>query len=155
MAVPPRGEHGSTLLLFPAAILIMLALAAMAVDSSVAFLAQRELVDATAAAANDAATLALSDQSFYEHDRVELTGAAVEAVAVDRVLGLVDRRRHHDLTVEAEAVPPTAAGCGWSVRVVAHSEVSEIFGGAVRGGTHRVPVHAESRAGPRTSSDGC
>lgn len=148
-------ERGSTLLLFPAAVLIMVALAAMAVDSSIAFLAQRELANATAAAANDAAAEAVSDSSFYRDNRIELTAATVEAVAVSRVLSIVDQNRHHDLSVEAEAVPPSAAGCAWTVRVRAASRVDELFARALPGGTGRVNVRARASASPRQDSDLC
>jgi Flp pilus assembly protein TadG len=148
----PEHERGSTLLLFPAALLIMVALAAMTVDSAIRFLAQRELVNATAAAANDAATEALSDRSFYEGNRIELSSAAVETVAVDRVLALVDRNRHHALSVRAEAA---SAGCAWTVRVTASSRVDELFGKARPGSSGQVEVHATSTASPKQSDAGC
>jgi Tfp pilus assembly protein PilV len=148
-------ERGSTLLLFPAALLIMVALAAMTVDSAIAFLAQRQLMNATAAAANDAATEALSDRSFYEGNRIELSSSDVEAIAVDRVLQLVDQARHHGLSVSAEAVPPAAAGCSWTVRVSASSSVDELFGKAMPGSSGQVAVHARSSATPRQRSGGC
>jgi Flp pilus assembly protein TadG len=143
------------LLLFPAALLIMVALAAMTVDSAVAFLAQRELVNATAAAANDAATEAISDRSFYEENRIELSASTVEAVAVERVFQLVDEARHHDLAVTAEAVPPATAGCDWTVRVQAASRVEEVFGKAVPGSNGLVSVRARSSASPRQDQDTC
>lgn len=150
-----RGERGSTLLLFPAALLIMLALAAMAVDSAIAFLAQRELVNATAAAANDAATEALSDRAFYQGDRIELSPGAVETVAEDRVRRLVDPARHHDLTVHADAVPPAAPGCAWTVSVSASSRVDELFGRGLPGSTRTVAVKARSTASPRQGNGSC
>jgi Flp pilus assembly protein TadG len=153
--VPSPDERGSALLLFPAAVLIMVALAAMTVDSSIAFLAQRELAGAAAAAANDAATEAVSDRSFYERNRVELSSATVEAVAVDRVFQLVDQRRHHDLAVQAEAVPPAGAGCAWTVRVMASSRIDELFGRAMPGSSRQVGVRARSTAAPRQSGGGC
>ena len=143
------------MLLFPAALLIMVALAAMTVDSAIAFLAQRELMNATAAAANDAATEALSDSSFYRENRIELSAAAVEAIAVDRVLAVVDTGRHHGLTVTAEAVPPSAAGCAWTVRVAASSTVDELFGKSMPGSSGTVAVSARSRASPRQAVGGC
>lgn len=157
MAVPrPRdGEQGSALLLFPAALLIMLTLAAVTVDSAIAFMAQRQLINATAAAANDAATQALSDRAFYEGDRIELSSDAVESVAVDRVFQLVDPARHHDLTVTAQAAPPAGAGCSWTVRVSASSHVDELFGKAMPGSSGQVAVRAESTASPRQSDREC
>ena len=151
MVSHPEAERGSTLLLFPAALLIMVALAAMTVDSAIGFMAQRELVNATAAAANDAATNALSDSSFYRYDRIELDSSAVEASAVDRVRSLIDETRHHGLVVEAEALQ-AAPGCAWTVRVTASSRVDELFGKAMPGSPGVVAVRASSTASPRQSS---
>ncbi|MGI8807245.1 MAG: hypothetical protein ACR2KK_05300 [Acidimicrobiales bacterium] len=148
-------DRGSTLLLFPAALLIMVALAAMTVDSAIGFLAQRQLANATAAAANDAATQALSDSSFYEGNRVELMPSAVETVAVARVYSLIDEARHHELVVTAEAVAPVAPGCPWTVRVAAASWVEELFGRAMPGSDGRVAVRAESAAWPQRSAVLC
>lgn len=52
-------------MLMPAAVLVTMILGAIAVDSARLFLAQRELGDAAAAAANDVATAALDEGSFY------------------------------------------------------------------------------------------
>ena len=149
----PRPERGSTLLLFPAGLLIMVALAAMTVDSAIGFLAQRQLMNATAAAANDAATQALSDRAFYQDNRLELSSADVEAVAVDRVFDLVDQGRHHGLSVTAAAT--RTAGCVWTVTVRASSRVDELFAKAMPGSSGQVAVHAESTASPRQSATGC
>lgn len=143
------------MLLFPAAVLIMVALAGMTVDSAISFLAQRELVAATAAAANDAATLAVSDRAFYQGDRIELSPAVVEAVAVDRVFRLVDQRRHHGLAVRADAVAPAGPGCAWTVRVLATSSVDELFGAVLPGSTGRADVRAQSTASPRRGTTPC
>jgi hypothetical protein len=133
----------------------MVALAAMTVDSAVRFLAQRELVNATAAAANDAATEALSDRAFYEGNSIELSGSAVEALAVERVSALVDQNRHHNLSVTAEAIRPANSGCAWTVRVTASSQVDELFGRALPGSSGRVEVHATSKASPKQAETGC
>lgn len=148
-------ERGSTLLLFPAALLIMVALAAMTVDSAIGFMAQRELVNATSAAANDAATEALSDSSFYQGDVIELSAAAVEGIAVNRVRQLVDELRHHNLEVAAEALPPAGPGCAWTVRVTASSTVDELFGRAMPGSDGVVAIRASSAASPRQSNGNC
>jgi Flp pilus assembly protein TadG len=133
----------------------MLVLAAVTVDSAIAFMAQRELVNATAAAANDAATEALSDRAFYQDDHIELSPSAVERVAVDRVFQLVNTARHAGLTVTAVASPPAGAGCSWTVRVSASSRVDELFGKAMPGSSGQVAVHAQSTASPRQQSEGC
>ena len=154
MSRRPDRQRGSTLLLFPAALLIMVALAAITVDSAIAFQAQRELANATAAAANDAATEALSDRAFYEDDLIELSSAAVEAVAVARVRQLVDTARHRGLDVRAVATAP-APGCAWTVEVTASSRVDELFGRAMPGSDGQAAVRAVSTASPRQGSGGC
>jgi Flp pilus assembly protein TadG len=151
----PARERGSTLLLFPAAVLIVVVLAAMAVDTSIAFLAQRELANATEAAANDAASRAIADPAFYRDDRVELSAAAVAEVAEERVRQLVDGDRHHGLTVRADARPPTGAGCPWTVRVEASSRVDHLFARALPGTGADVAVHATSVAAPRQAAGAC
>ncbi len=143
------------LLLFPAAVLMVVALAAMAVDASIAFLGERELANATAAAANDAAGRAVSDRAFYEGDRIELDPATVERVAVGRVRTALDPGRHQDLSVTARAVPPTAAGCGWTVEVSARARVAYIFARAVPGGPHSAVVDATTVAGPQQAESRC
>jgi Flp pilus assembly protein TadG len=151
----PDNQRGSTLLLFPAALLIMLALASITVDSAIAFQAQRQLANATAAAANDAATQALSERAFYDGDRIELSATAVEGMAVDRVRQLLDDTHHHDLVVTAVALAPAAGGCAWTVRVTASSRVDELFGKAMPGSDGRVAVRAISTASPRQNTDTC
>jgi Flp pilus assembly protein TadG len=147
-----RTERGSTLLLFPTAVLIMVALAAMTVDSAIGFMAQRELVSATAAAANDVATLALSDTAFYEDDVIALSPSDVETRAIERVQQLLDDR-HEDLVVTATATQ--VAGCAWTVTVTASSRVDELFGSAMPGSDGEVAVHASSVASPRQVPGGC
>lgn len=58
---PTKTESGSTLLLFPAAVLVLFVLAAIAVDLSMVHLARRELMRSAAQAAEDAASLLDSD----------------------------------------------------------------------------------------------
>jgi Flp pilus assembly protein TadG len=150
----PERQRGSTLLLFPAALLIMVALAAITVDTAIAFQAQRELANATAAAANDAATQALSDRAFYLDDRIELSSDAVQRVAIERASLLLDENRHHDLVVDAMATPG-APGCAWTVEVTASSRVDELFGRAMPGSDGQVAVRAVSTASPRQGDGTC
>jgi Flp pilus assembly protein TadG len=145
-------QRGSTLLLFPAALLIMLALAAITVDSAIAFQAQRQLANAAAAAANDAATLALSDEAFYKRNSIELSPSAVQAMAVSLVERVIDTARHHDLVVDAQA---EQVGCAWTVRVRAASRVDQLFGRAMPGSDGQVDVRATSTASPRQRAEGC
>jgi len=140
------------LLLFPAAVLIVLVLAAITVDSAIAFLAQRELANATAAAANDAASRAVDDQTFYQDDRIELDSYAVEAVAVERVRLAIGEGRHRGLDVRAVASPPVRPGCPWTVRVSASSRVPYVFARALPGGPEEASVRATSVAGPEQAT---
>jgi Flp pilus assembly protein TadG len=142
------GERGSSLLLFPAGILIVMVLAAIAVDTSIAFMGQRELANATAAAANDAAGRAVDNAAFYRQGRIELDPAAVESLAVAEVRAAVDQARHAGLSVQAVANPPSAPGCPWTVRVTASSRVSYVFAKAIPGGPHHADIHAVAVAGP-------
>jgi len=57
------------LLLVPSAVLILFLLTGLTVDGAAIFLAQRELADACAGAANDAATMALDPRGLYGRSR--------------------------------------------------------------------------------------
>lgn len=60
-----RGDAGNTLVLFPAAVLIVFGLGAVAIDSATLFLGQRRLADLAASIANDAVG-GVDLASFYE-----------------------------------------------------------------------------------------
>lgn len=146
-------QRGSALLLFPAGLLIVLALAAMAVDSSIAFLGERELGAAVAAAANDAATEAISDEAFYGRGALELDPSEVERVAEARVRASVDSGRHPGLAVRADVVR-SSDGCSWSLRVEASARVRDLFARALPGGPDEAEVDAVATSSPLTS-EGC
>lgn len=95
-------ERGSVLLLVPAGVLVLVVLGAVAVDFALAFLGQRELTGAAAAAANDAATAGLSDAAFYGSDQgpVVLDAARAERVAA----AAVQARRPRGVEVTSVAV---------------------------------------------------
>jgi hypothetical protein len=102
--VPERhDEAGSTLLLVPSAVLVLFLLTALAVDGAATFLAQRELADACAGAANDAATVALDPGRLYGGG-----GPPVRAVDLDRAVAVAQSRAaplaaRWDAPVEATA----------------------------------------------------
>ena len=85
----PEGsdEGGSTLLLVPSAVLVLFLLTALAVDAAASFLAQRELADACAAAANDAATVALDPGRLYGAG-----GSPGQDVDLDRAVAIAQSR---------------------------------------------------------------
>ena len=149
-----RKQWGSVLLLFPAGVLIVVVLAAMAVDASIAFLGDRELAAAVAAAANDAATEALSDEAFYGDGRLELDDWEVEQVAEERVRTSLDTGRHRQLTVRA-TVERSSGGCAWSLRVEASARVSYLFASALPGGPDEARVDSTAQSAPLEEDTRC
>ena len=79
-----RERAGNTLVLFPAAVLIVLGLGAVALDTATVFLGQRRLVDVASAVANDAIA-AVDVDAFFAQD------GEVAAVPLDRARA--ERRR--------------------------------------------------------------
>jgi hypothetical protein len=84
----PHGDRGSILLLVPAAFLVVMILASIAVDMSLVHLRQRQAHDLASSAANDAVTAAASHQAL-RNGRIELTQADAEAV-VARIVAASD-----------------------------------------------------------------
>lgn len=83
-ADPGEGpDRGSVLIAVPAAFLVLILLAAIAVDSAATYMAQRRLADALSAAASDAATAGLSNAAFYRSGAVALDPAAAAAVVCE------------------------------------------------------------------------
>lgn len=60
-----RGEDGNSLVLMPVAVLIVLGLGTLAVDTAVLFRAEGELQDLAAGLANDAVAAAVDVDAFY------------------------------------------------------------------------------------------
>src|SRR2546430_1436859 len=83
----------------------MIVLGAIAVDFSIAFLGERELAGATAAAANDAAARAVSNRDFYREGVVVLDLATAREVATEVVRASLDRGRYHDVRVTVTLAP--------------------------------------------------
>jgi hypothetical protein len=132
-----RDERGSVLVLVPAGFLVLILLGGMAVDSAVAFLGARQLSDATAAAANDAATAALGNGAFYGSGTLNIDPSAAASV-VCRSLSAQENGDLHDLTVAIAVAGPV-------IRVRAHGQVDAVFGRIVPGFGHRA-VSAEATA---------
>lgn len=106
-----HGTRGSVLMLMPAAVLIVLLLGAIAVDSAIVYLRQRQAYNVAFDAANDAAgagfDLEIARQEgaiVYDPDRVvDLARQAVDAAGVED-LRLVDARPDGDGVVVTVAV---------------------------------------------------
>ena len=93
-AVPRRRrDHGSVLMLMPAAVLIVLVLGAITVDLTVVRLGQRELIAAAGDAANDAATYGLDESALRAGRGYAIDAARAEAAVLASLdaKGLLDR----------------------------------------------------------------
>lgn len=118
-------------MLVPAAVLVLFVLGSIAVDSAIAFMAQRELTSAAAAAANDAAGAAVDDPAFYGQGggtpgRIILNGPAAEEMAV----AALEKR-----DVPGVSDPhPTVTVTGDQVCVTITGRVGHIFAKAIPGG---------------------
>lgn len=130
-------EGGSVLILMPAAVLVFIILGALAVDHAIAFMGERALANASAAAANNAAS-ALGEQTFYQGSVVALDAAQASAIAQKTIEGL-QPSGVHDLSVD------TAVN-GNEVTVTVTGRVETIFSRAVPGGMQTFDVGATSKA---------
>lgn len=131
-------DRASALLLMPAAVLVVLVLGAIAVDAAVAFLAERDLAAAAAAAANDAATAGLDEDALRGGAGYRLDPALVEA-AVQRALTArgVDPGTSVDVAV-----------AGTEVRVTLRGAARLVFAPAIPGAPDTVDVEATASAVP-------
>lgn len=130
----PRGpERGSVMMLFPAAVLIVLVLGAIAVDRAVVFGAQRDLVATASAAANDAAGLSVDVAGLRRGSDLDLVDAEIDRrvrLVAARIPGLVSVSWHRSATVvvvrmerEVELVfAPALPGASRSVTVTATAD---------------------------------
>lgn len=125
-------------MLVPAAVLVLIALAAIAVDSAIVFMAQRQAGDVAAAAANDAAGAALSKGAFYDGGAVDLDPARVSAVVADAVAA---RGGGLDLVG-----PPAVVVRGQQVCVTVQARVRYLFSPAVPGAPRTRVVTAKATA---------
>ena len=126
-------------MLVPAGILVLLVLAAVAVDSSLVFLAQRDLANRTAAAANDIAGAAVSDEAFYGGGAIVVPEGVADSF-VDATFSSA-RRPEGFVTWTADATT-----AGRSVTVSAEAEVRYLFAPAVPGVARTTTVRARSTA---------
>lgn len=131
------GDRGSVLMLVPAAVLIVLVMASIAVDMSLLHLRQRQALDLAAGAANDAATAAADRAALRDGDVVvdeEAAGRVVAAVveASDRAADVVGA--------------PQVRITGDVVEVEVALEVDYIFAGVVPGAPDGRTVRATAAA---------
>jgi hypothetical protein len=139
-------ERGSVLALVPAGFLVLILLAALTVDSAVAYLGQEQLHDALSAAANDAATAALDSRSFYDSGVITLDQTAAGRAVCISVLAQNSSNLH--------GLQVWMAVDGNSVHLKGQARVDSVFGRAIPGfGQHtvRASVSAVATQGPLAS----
>lgn len=128
-----RFEQGSVLLLFPAAVLIVIVLASLAVDRAVVFQAQRDLVATAEAAANDAASVGLDPDALREG------GMAYDPARIDRAVRAAAVRADGDV-----AATWIRRGDVIEVRLV--RTVAYVFARGIPGGRDGVELIATATA---------
>lgn len=138
MRLTRRPERGSVLMLMPAGVLIVLTLAAIAVDLSLVFLRQRQASASAADIANDLATAAL------DVDELRASGTYRIDAARARELG---GRLAEDGTIGDHLVEVDVEVLGdHEVRVTIVLEVDYIFAKAIPGADDGTEVRATAVA---------
>ncbi len=123
-------EHGSALVLVPVAVLVLVVLASIAVDSAAVFLGQRQLVTVAEDAATDAVS-AVSEPAFYTRGVITIDPVAAQRVVTASVAA-------QGMSGVRLTQPPTVQVAGRQVCVTLVGQVTRIFGLAIPG----IPAHA-------------
>lgn len=139
---PGVRDVGSVLALVPAAVLTLVLLGALAVDSAATYLAQQELHDALVAAANDAASAGLDLAAFYEKGTITLSAPATAAAACESFTAQKQSQLYD--------VQLWIAVSGSRLRLVGTARVDAVFGRSVPGFASR-KVRASVEAVAATS----
>lgn len=141
-------ERGSAMMLMPAAVLVMVVLGALAVDSAIVFLGEREVANAAAAAANDVAGAAIDLDEFYASGAVVLSPQRARQVA-DASVGAGAPDFLGDLDVDVDVSPS-----GDTVQVTVTASVRYIFAPALPGSSGTAEVQATAIAHPQEAGPG-
>jgi hypothetical protein len=113
-----RDDRGSVLALLPAAVVIVIVLGAIAVDGTLAFLAERQVANLAASVANDAATQGLAVERFYEDGTLVLDEALVRAVAADASVAAASSLSHlDDVEISIEVIDVDTVQVSVSARI--------------------------------------
>lgn len=127
-------------MLMPAAVLVFLILGALAVDFGGVFVSTRDLQNAAAAAANDAATQSLDLDRFYETGELRLVPERAWAIAEQSLAARgLDR-------LDAQIEDVRIEDGGTSVVVTIRGHAHFLFAKAVPGGREGMDVTASSEA---------
>lgn len=144
-----RRDEGTALMLMPAGVLIVIILGALAVDSAILFLGERELADLTAAAANDAATASLDPEVFYRCGRLRLDEDQAQSLA----RAVTAARTSDAVTLTGLAAEVDNGATPPEVTVTATGTVRLIFTPAVPGTSRTRSVSARSTAVPQSPGE--
>lgn len=134
------------LALVPAGFLVLILLAALAVDSAVAYLGQEQLHDSLSAAATDSVTAGIDNSSFYRSGILTLDPAAVARTLCLAMLAQ-DNSSLRDIRL-------WMAVAGDSVVVEGRATVDTVFGRAIPGlddRTVRSSAEAVVASGPASA----
>ncbi len=142
-------ERGSVLLLMPTAVLVVLVLGALAVDLSVVHLAEREVVSAASAAANDAVTHGLDEDAFYSTGLYSLDPAQVAEVVRTSLAAQSQPGRGLRMVGRPRIADSDGDGAPESVTVTVTGEVGYIFAPAIPGAPDSARVEASATATAR------
>jgi len=141
MSVDSRGDRASVLILVPAAVLIVLVMASIAVDMALVQLRQRQAYDLAAGAANDAATAA-ADQGALRGGAYRVDPEAARRV-VEQVVAASELAPE---VVGAPAVRVTPEGVEVEVALYADYIFAGVVPGAPDGRTVRAAASATAEA---------
>ena len=134
-------DRGSVLLLMPAAVLIVLVLASIAVDFGIAFVGERELASLASHAANDAATAALDEAHLRATGEYRIDADLAERVARAAIDSSSTEVELDEPVVEILIVDGFPA-----VRVALTGRIDYVFSSALPGGPDGIDVDASAVA---------
>lgn len=135
-------ERGTTLLFFPAALLVVVVLASVTVDFARLHLGQRQADDLAAAMANDAVTVGLDEAALRSGGGYGLDRDRVDAVVAARA-ATADRSTLRGLTARSSVEAPR------SVAVTVTARVPLAFARALPGAPRAVTIRARAAATAR------
>jgi len=134
-----QGDTGSSLMLMPAAVMIVLVLGAICVDLAVVHLGHRDLIDIADSAANDAVTAGL------DTDRFRVTGEY--HLDLDRATMAVQRTlANHRIGGRATITAITAGPGPNQITVELSMPVDYVFAKAIPGANDSTTVRAHAVA---------
>ena len=135
-----RRDRGSVLMLVPAAVIVLVILGSIAVDSAIVFLGQRELENFTASAATSAASAGLDASAFYTDHRIVIDPERADAIA---------QAMRSEIGAGVHDVQVVVTVNDSQVTVSATGTVDDLFAPVIPGVRHQWSVRATARATAR------